>query len=118
MDELISYIKENENVYHQEYEHMMNDVENDEEECNYERWHSKHFNSNWFFTIWKNISKYDIEIIQQFIDEKYLDFITKHINWTLISRQCDFNDEKFMTIFGYKLCMDFAKRYNNTYVKK
>lgn len=118
MDELITYIKENKKVYHQKYEDTMNNVENDPEEFMYLRWHSKHFNSEWFFNIWINISNYDIEIIQKFIDEKHLDFITKRVNWTLISRQCNFNDEKFMTIFGDKLCMDFAKIYNNTYVEK
>jgi hypothetical protein len=115
MDELIHYISENQKKYYDEYKEFLADIENDEEERDYERWHSKHFNSNWFLNLWKSISKYDVEIIQQVIEDKQMDYIIRQVNWVLMSRLVDLTDKKFMAVFGRLLSMDFAKKYNDTY---
>jgi hypothetical protein len=115
MDELIQYLSKNKKNYYNEYNEFMIDIENDEEERDYTRWHSKHFNSVWFLNLWGTISKYDIEMIQQVIKDKHIDFIIQRVNWILMSRLVDLTDKKFMHVFGDRLSMEFAKEYNNTY---
>lgn len=88
----------------------------DEDEEDYIGYHMKHYKSNWFFEIWDILKKYPVETIEKIIDDdSKLKPLVDSLNWTLISRLCDFNDEKFMKLFKHNLRMSFAKDYNPTY---
>tara|TARA_Y100000780_G_C13693509_1_gene420498 strand:- start:1191 stop:1544 length:354 start_codon:yes stop_codon:yes gene_type:complete len=115
MDELKSYINKNKIQFEIEYKNFMNKIKDDEEENLYCRWHSKHFKSRWFLKMWKYISKYDIKIIEEILNDGNMDFIVKNMNWMLMSRLCNFNDNKFMNIFKNYISFSFAKEYNPTY---
>jgi hypothetical protein len=115
MDGLIKDISKNKKKYYDDYKKFMINIKNDENYRYYESWYSIQFNNNWFLKLWKSISKYNIKMILQIIEDKYMDYIIREVNWIVMSRLVDLNDKKFITIFGDRLSLEFTKNYNNIY---
>jgi len=91
-------------------------LKQDPEEEMYIGWHMKHMNSSRFFSLWNKLQEYPDEIITECIndDNKFKPVVDSQ-NWMLMSRQCNFNDEKFMKHFSNRIVDSFAKQYNPSY---
>jgi hypothetical protein len=76
----------------------------------------KHFKVNTFLKAWSYVKELGKENIQLIVDAGYFRNLGYTCNWMLMSRKFDMKDELFMKHFKHLIDMDFAKKYNSTYV--
>lgn len=114
-DKVINSLREYYDNYKPEFDFMLKEVMNDPEEADIYRWHIKHFNVNYFLNVWNYVSVLERNIIDKLIDIGYMNYFGSKVNWILISRKFNPDDELFWEYFGERIDKKFMHKYNPKY---
>ena len=104
------------NYMHEEEDKMYNYFESGEDPDFDFYYEVKHFKVNTFLKAWSYVKELGKENVQLIVDAGYFRNLGYTCNWMLMSGKFDMKDELFMKYFKHLIDMDFAKKYNSTYV--